>query len=165
MKNLLVYAFVLLTLLCRAQTSADEMKKLAPLVGQWKGTASYRMGPGEPQIVQQLENIDFRLHGAILQIEGIGTVADRTVHHAMAIVNFDANQKKFFFRSYLSDGKMADADFQVTAEGVYTWGFDYPGRKMRYRITIVGNQWTETGDYSSDGTQWTRFIDMNLTKQ
>lgn len=165
MKTIL-FAFLLgLSFAAPAQTSIDEMKKLTPLVGQWKGTASYRMGPGEPQIVQQHETIEFRLNGAVLQIEGTGTVGDRTVHHALAMVNFDSNQKKFFFRSYLSDGKMADAQFQVTAEGVYTWGFDYPGRKMRYVITIAGNQWKETGEYSPDGTQWTRFIEMNLTRQ
>ncbi len=165
MKNSLLYAFVLLTWLCQAQPPADEMKKLAPLAGQWIGTATYRMGPGEPQTVQQHENIEFRLAGAVLQIEGMGKVGDRTVHHALALVNFDANQKRFFFRSYLSDGKMADAHFEVTGEGIYTWGFDYPGRKIKYVITIAGNRWTETGDYSSDGTQWTRFIEMNLTKQ
>jgi len=165
MKAILIYFLACTTLAVRAQPSNDEMKKLAPLAGQWKGTATYRMGPGEPQIVQQYENIEFRLHGAVLQIEGIGKVAERTVHHALAMVNFDANQKKFCFRSYLSDGKMADAHFEVTGENTYTWSFDYPGRKMRYFITIDGNRWRETGEYSADGTQWTRFIEMDLTKQ
>jgi hypothetical protein len=148
-----------------AQNYKDEMKKLEPLVGNWSGAALYRMGPGEPQKVDQTEVIELKLSGAVLQIEGVGKVNNVVQHHALALVNFDVNQNKFLFRSYLSDGKMADAHFAVTGEGKYTWGFDYPGRKIRYVITIEGNRWKETGEYSPDGNQWFSFIEMNLTKQ
>lgn len=148
-----------------AQSYKDEMKKLEPLIGNWKGTALYRMGSGDPHKVDQTEAIDWKLEGAVLQIEGVGKVNNVVQHHAMALVNFDVNQNKFFFRSYLSDGKMADAHFTVTGEGKYTWGFDYPGRKMRYIITIEGNRWKETGEFSADGKQWFPFIEMDLAKQ
>lgn len=147
-----------------AQNTNPEMKKLEPLIGNWKGTALYRMGPGEPQKVDQTEVIEFKLSGAVLQIEGIGKVDNVVRHHALALVNFDATQNKFSFRSYLSDGKMADAQFAVTGEGKYTWGFDYPGRKIRYTISIDGNRWQETGEFSPDGNQWFPFLEMNLTK-
>lgn len=165
MKKLLILAVMILSLESTAQTFKDEIKKLEPLAGQWKGSASYRMGPGEPQQVQQHEQIEFKLDGAILQIEGIGKAGDRIVHHALAIVNFNAQEKKFTFRSYLHDGRTTDAWFEVVAPGKYLWGFSTPQGKMRYTITITGNSWIETGEFSADGNSWMNFIEMNLTKQ
>lgn len=165
MKKLIILVALILSLESTAQTFKEEMKKLEPLTGQWKGTASYRMGPGEPQQVQQHEQIEFKLEGAVLQIEGLGKAGDRIVHHALAIINFNTQENKFNFRSYLHDGRMTDAYFEVTAPGKYAWGFTVPQGKMRYTITISGNTWTEIGEFSADGNNWMNFIQMNLTKQ
>lgn len=165
MKTLMILFSLATAITMNAQNHKDEMKKLEPLVGNWKGIALYRMGPGEPQKVDQTEVIELKLEGAVLQIEGLGKVNGTMQHHALAIVNFDVSQKKFLFRSYLSDGKMADAEFSVTGEGKYMWGFEYPGRKIRYVITINDNRWKETGEFSSDGKQWFPFIEMDLVKQ
>jgi len=165
MKTLIILTALVLSLESTAQTFKEEMKKLEQLAGQWRGSASYRMGPGEPQVVQQHEQIEFKLEGAVLQIEGIGKASDRIVHHALALVNFNAQEKKFNFRSYLHDGRTTDAWFEIAAPGKYLWGFSTPQGKMRYTITITGNSWIETGEYSADGNNWMNFIEMNLTKQ
>jgi hypothetical protein len=165
MKKFMILAAVVLSLESAAQTFNEEMKKLEPLAGQWKGTASYRMGPGEPQQVQQNEQIEFKLEGAVLQIEGLGKAGDRIVHHALALVNFNIQENKFNFRSYLHDGRTTEAYFEITAPGKYAWGFSTPQGKMRYLITVSGNSWTETGEFSADGNTWMNFIQMNLTKQ
>jgi hypothetical protein len=165
MKTILINVLLIISVMSYGQSFKTEMKKLEPLAGRWKGTASYKMGPGEPHRVEQSEIIEFKLDSAILQIEGLGTSGGRVAHHALAMVNFNIYESKFNFRSYLNDGKMSDAHFSVPAPGQYAWGFDSPQRKIRYLIVIENNTWKETGEYSTDGVQWIRFIEMNLTKQ
>src|SRR5947199_8269093 len=48
------------------------MKKLDFLVGKWAGEARLLSRPGEPLIVGQTEEAQFKLGGPILEIEGIG---------------------------------------------------------------------------------------------
>ncbi|MCE7864427.1 MAG: DUF1579 domain-containing protein [Bacteroidetes bacterium CHB5] len=164
MKTLIILAAFILSSESLAQIHKEEMKKLEPLAGQWKGSATYRMGPGEPQVVQQHEQIEFKLDGTVLLIEGLGKAGDRTVHHALGIVIFNTQEKKFNFRSYLHDGRTTDAWFEVSAPGKYMWGFSTPQGKLRYTITITENTWKETGEFSVDGNTWMNVIEMNLTK-
>jgi len=52
------------------------MKKLGFLVGRWVGEARLLRGPGEPVVLAQTEEEQFKLDGLILEIEGVG----RTKH-------------------------------------------------------------------------------------
>jgi hypothetical protein len=151
----------------------EAMKKLSAWVGEWKGEGTMRRGPGEPQKSNVHERIEMKLDGAVLVVEGKGTYVDPTtnkevtVHHALGLVSFDEQTNEYKFRSYLNNGKMTDAWFKVTAENHYQWGFDTPqGGKIRYSIKLdpAKKTWYESGEYSSDGTNWMNFFEMNLTK-
>jgi hypothetical protein len=55
----------------------EEMRKLDWMAGDWKGEAVVRMGPGEPQRIQQTERIQSKLGGKVLLIEGQGRTTKR----------------------------------------------------------------------------------------
>lgn len=150
----------------------DKINALTHWVGHWKGESLTRMGPGEPKKATVDEHIESRLEGAILLIEGIGKITDPNtkhetiVHHALAILSYDQAAQQYKFRSYLNNGRSTDAWFNVISDTQYQWGFDTPRGPTRYTITIdpIKKTWTETGEFSADGKNWTKYIDMNLTR-
>jgi hypothetical protein len=125
-------------------------------------------GPGSEVSINQEEKIEYKLDGTVLLIEGTGRdVAGNIVFNAMGLVNYDANDKQFKFKTYLKDGRSTDAYFNITGENTYEWGFDIPGGgKSKYTITIDPEQktWNEKGEYSSDGNNWFPFMELKLKK-
>jgi hypothetical protein len=153
-------------------TSNEKMKPFASWVGHWQGEGSMRMGPGEPKKTTVDEQIELKLDGAVLLVEGVGKNfepggKETVVHHALAVLSYDQAADKYTFKSWLKDGRSTDAWFQILAENKYQWGFDTPRGKTRYNITIdpISNTWNETGEFSNDGTKWMPFFEMNLKKQ
>jgi hypothetical protein len=151
----------------------EKMKVFSAWVGRWQGEGSMQMGPGEPKKSSVDERIESKLDGMVLLIEGIGKATDpatkqeSVVHHALAILSYDAAGSQYKFRSYLKDGRSTDAWLNVTGENKFQWGFDIPGRgKTRYSITLdpAKKTWNEIGEFSADGTAWSKFFEMNLKK-
>jgi hypothetical protein len=161
---------------CVAQSTAfgdkEKMNVVSNWVGHWQGEGSIQMGPGEPRKSIVDENIQSKLDGIILLIEGIGKSFDATkknetvVHNALAILSYDKPTEQYKFKTYLKDGRSADAWFQVTGENKYLWGFETAQGKTRYAITIdtLKKTWNEVGEYSRDGSTWMKFFEMNLKK-
>lgn len=179
MKNLLLIVFTaagVLTgrLLAQPQESPgkENMKVFADWVGHWKGDGWIQMGPGEPKTSSVDEHIESKLDGMVLMVEGVGkrkdpsTQQDVVVHHAFAVLSFDQPSGHYKFRTYLVDGRSADAWLKVLEQNKYQWGFETPRGKTRYNITLDPGKktWNEVGEYSQDGTKWMKFFEMNLAK-
>jgi hypothetical protein len=150
----------------------EKMKVFKEWVGQWQGNGWMQMGPGEPKNFVVDEVIQPKLDETILLIEGIGktkdaqTSTESTVHHALAILSYDPVGSQYKFRAHLKNGRSTEAWFNVLAENKFQWGFDSPQGKIRYSITIdpITKMWNESGEFSSDGNSWRKFIEMNLKK-
>jgi len=176
MKNLL---FVFITLLGHtissvlAQSPApenhkQEMQKLAYMAGKWKGEASIRQPNGALIQVSQEEDIQFKLDGTILMVEGTGRNEEgNVVFNAIGIISYNPDTKSFGMKSHLLDGKQTDAYFKIQTENNFEWGFTLANNaRIRYNIIMnpQENSWKEKGEYSPDGTTWYPFMEMNLTK-
>lgn len=146
------------------------MNVLASFTGKWKGDATLTQQGGSTIQVIQEETIDFKLDSLVLQFEGIGrkkTEPSKISFHALAYVNYNARKNSYEMKSFLQDGRQTDAYFKVIEKNKYDWGFDVPGGKIVYHITLdpIAKKWHEKGEFSPDGTQWYPFFEMNLTKQ
>jgi hypothetical protein len=148
----------------------EAMQPFLPAVGKWRGESWMQMGPGEPQRVVGEETVTMRLDGLVLDIEGLHRAklpdgsAGRVVHHALAIVAPDP-AGGYRFSTFLADGRAADARGNWES-GKFVWSPPSPpGRQMRYVIDwTVTDRWSEIGETSTDGTTWTKFFEMNLTR-
>jgi len=143
-----------------------EMKKLAYMVGDWKGEAIVQTRNG-PITVNQTEHIEWKLDGVAIAIEGTGRQDGEVTFNAIAIANYDPFTQKFKFKSYTKEGNSADAYFTYISENNFEWGFDIPnGGKVKFVITLdpIKKTWHELGQYSPDGKQWMKTIEMNLVK-
>ncbi|MBX2962732.1 MAG: DUF1579 family protein [Cyclobacteriaceae bacterium] len=175
MKSLLITAITLLGLVfAQAQGTApeslkQEMQKLAYMAGKWKGEASMRQQNGSMIQVNQEEDIQFKLDGTILVIEGTGRNPQdgKVSFNAIAIVSYDLQKKEFKLRSHVMNGNQTEAYFKIVEENHFEWGFEVANKaKIRYDIKLnpADKSWIEKGEYSPDGNMWYPFIDMKLTK-
>ncbi|QOI98334.1 MAG: hypothetical protein HRU69_12910 [Flammeovirgaceae bacterium] len=175
MKSLIIIAITFLgTLLAKAQGTApeglkQEMQKLAFMAGKWRGVAAIRQPNGTLLKVNQEEDVQFKLDGTVLLIEGIGrnTVDNSISFNALAILSFNQQTKEYVFKSYVMDGNQTDAYFKIIEENHFEWGFDLPTKaKIRYDLVLNPQKklWFEKGEYSPDGNTWFPFIEMTLTK-
>jgi hypothetical protein len=179
MKNLFLICSLLMGLnvgsaLAQQSETASEnlkanMKKLAYFEGRWKGEAVTTERDGTKTKINQEENIQFKLDGTVLLIEGTGRNPEsgKVVFNALALASYNEATQKFNFRSHVMSGQMTDAYFTVLAENKFEWGFDIPnGGKIRFDIVLdpVKKTWNEKGNYSPDGKVWYPYIELNLTK-
>ena len=150
--------------------SAEAMRRLGYLVGEWRGSASVLLGPGGPVEAAQHEVVAWAAGGTVLTIAGRGTVADngveRVVHDAFATIWWDADADRYRMRAHLANGQAVDAEPVISADTL-VWGFRHPqAGQIRYTITRTADgDWHEIGERSADGsTNWMRIIEMRLTK-
>lgn len=148
-----------------------EMKKLAYMEGKWSGEASMRQQNGTVLKVNQEENIQYKLDGTVLLVEGTGRSQDAgnaIVFNALAIVSYNPHTKTFSMKSHVLDGNQTDAYFKILSDNNFEWGFETPTKaKIKYTIVLdpQANTWNEKGSYSPDGSMWYPFLEMNLKKE
>jgi hypothetical protein len=152
-----------------AQRSA--MKKLDFLVGQWKGEGWMEFAPGQRRTFKGTEVVQRKLDGLLLAIEGLhrGQVGDKkqevVVHHAFALVSYDAKAKRYRFQAFTNRGTYEDAEAKV-AEGQLVWGMTVPKfGDVRYTIKRDDKgRWFEIGEVAPDGKKWRKFFEMTLKR-
>ena len=115
---------------------------------------------------QQQENISLKANNTVLQIEGLGkNESGQAVHQAFAIISFDSEKSVYQMLAVRADGKVIYPQISITESGVLEWGFEVGnGGRVKFNIEIKDNTWHETGNFSSDGTNWMPFLEMNLKK-
>jgi hypothetical protein len=148
------------------------MRQVEFLVGTWAGEGWIRTGSDQRLPFRGTEIVQKKLGGAVLLIEGEhkasipGADADATVHHALAVLSWDAQKKSYRFRSWLADGRQGD--YEATAErGTLRWTMTDPERgRVRYTIRLDdAGRWHEIGEINPPGTDaWHQFFEMTLSR-
>jgi hypothetical protein len=170
MRNAVVLLFALFT--ATLASANDEMRKLDFLAGEWKGDASFQMGPGKPQQILQTERVQSKLGGQILLVEGLGRakVADggvgEIVHDALAVISWNAEKKTYRFATWVAGKGELETTLDLTSPTTAVWFMDVPSGRMRYTIRLTEKgEWNEIGEFTRDnGATWFKFFDMTLTK-
>ncbi len=141
------------------------MQKLAFLAGHWSGPVTIVHGPGEPLKLTQTENIQFKLDGLVLLVEGQSTDKDGKVSFgALATVAFDEATHTYRIRAY-HDGHYVDTEFVPTANG-FSWSFDSGPAHIANTMHLTGkNEWSETTDVTFGANPPMHSVDMLLAHQ
>ena len=149
----------------------DALKKLDFLAGKWKGDATVIQGK-DKQTLQQTEDVEYRLGGTVMLVEGKGSgklpgrEKEGLVFNALAVISYDPEAKRYAIKAYRAEGLSVDAILTLTDKG-FVWGFVEPRRKtsVRYTMTLTDKgEWHEVGEYSPDGKAWTKFMEMTLSR-
>jgi len=142
------------------------MKKLDFLVGKWAGEARMLRGPGDAVVMTQTEEVQYKLGGLLLVIEGVGiTKADgKPVLQALGIVSYDDESGTYHMRAF-NDGRFLETEVKLIDKG-FTWGFALG----QYRTSSVmriddKGDWTELHEITI-GTQPARkYMELSVSRQ
>lgn len=166
-KLLLLTNLVICTYAVQAQMTSDEaIKKLAFIEGQWQGIAKVTTGPSQNLVLDQHENVELRLGGKLLTIEGKGYSEGKLEFNAFAVVTFDEGKQDYEMQSWLSSGEKTEAYIKVHNDVQWEWGFEFPQGKVRYFISLnEKGQWSEKGEFSPNGSVWYPNFNMLLDRK
>ncbi len=103
------------------------MKKLEFLIGKWAGEARVLRGPGEPVLLVQTEEAQYKLDGLVLLIEGVGRPkadAQAAALQALGIISYDDESGMYRMRAF-NDGRFLETEIKLADNGKgIRWGFD-----------------------------------------
>lgn len=142
------------------EVAKAEVSRLSFMEGKWKGSGWMIAQDQKRYTFEQEENIQIKLGGTALLIEGRGTSEGNVIHNALAIITDSEGDGKYDFTSFLQNGRKGTFKAELIDEKLF-W---YPTEQVRYIIEINENgQWFETGEYNAGGT-WVKFFEMTLSK-
>ena len=143
------------------------IKKLGFLVGKWAGEARLLRGPGEPVVLAQTEEAQFKLDGLILEIEGIGRTKanNKPVLQALGIISFDDETGAYHMRAF-NDGRFLETDVKLLEDGKsLAWGFALGSIRTSsvLRINEQG-EWTELAEISIDSQPARKLMELTVKR-
>src|SRR5262245_34320645 len=99
----------------------EAMKKLEFLIGKWSGEASGVKGRGATFRVQQSEDVQYKLDGLVMLVEGTGRDAatGNVSFRALATISYDDAAAQYRIRAY-NDGRYLDTELKVLDKG-FEW--------------------------------------------
>ncbi len=148
-----------------AMIKIEKMSNLQDLEGTWEGSGWAMSPDGTKNEFTQHEEIVRKLNGTVLLVEGTGMdpISRDVKFNALALFTYLPEIEKYSIRSYLASGESTDAEGYFE-EGKFIWSFATPGGTVRYTMTFDSTTWNEFGEFSRDGEQWHKFLEMNLNK-
>jgi hypothetical protein len=148
-----------------ADTQREAMRKLNFLVGRWRGPVTVVRGPGEPLHLIQAEDVESKLDGLVLLIEGKSTGADGNIpFQALATIAFDEGTHTYRFRAY-NEGHYIDTELTVIPDG-FSWGFAAGPAHIVNTMHLTGKgQWQESTEVAVGDNPPRKSIDMLLDHQ
>lgn len=148
-----------------ADVQREAMHKLSFLAGHWSGPASIFRGPGEPLHLTQTEDVEYKLDGLVLLIEGKSTGADgKIAFSALATIAYDDVSHTYRFRAF-HDGHYLDTELSVPANG-FSWGFTAgPAHIVNTMHLSDKGEWDEVTEVTVGSNPPHRSVDMRLQHQ
>jgi hypothetical protein len=147
------------------QAQRDAMQKLGFLVGHWSGPVSIMRGPGEPLKLTQAENVQLKLDGLVMLIEGQSTGSDgKPQFQALATIAYDDATHAYRIRAY-NGGRYLDTELTVQPDG-FSWGFDAGPAKIRNTMQLTAKgEWQETTDVTFGSAPSRPSVQMLLKRE
>ena len=142
------------------------MRKLEFLVGKWAGEARMLRGPGEPVVMIQTEEAQYKLDGLVLQIEGVGKVDGKPAVQALGIVSYDDETGTYRMRAF-NDGRFLETEVKLLGEGKgMTWGFALGQYRTSstMRINEKGD-WTELHEITIGEQAPRKYMELSVSRQ
>ncbi len=144
-----------------------KMSQIEFLVGNWQGEGWILNKDRKKETFIQTEKVEWRLDKTAILIEGHGRdhQDQMTTHHALAIISWQEDEKKYRFVSVLANGKNGHFNGEVNDKGQFVWTIKSDSGVRRFIIGInQKGQWHEIGEFSRDGENWYQFFEMTLDK-
>ena len=144
----------------------EAMQKLDFLVGIWSGEARVLRGPNQWLDLRQTEEVQFKLGGLVLIIEGVGRSRsdDQVVLQALGIVTFDDETATYSMRAF-NDGRFLESEVKLLENKAIGWGFvvDPYRTSSVLRINERG-EWTEIAELTIGAEPPKKLLELNVRR-
>jgi hypothetical protein len=144
------------------------MKKLGFLTGTWSGEAHVQRGTGDPVTLAQTEEVQYKLDGLVLVIEGTGrTPTDQTpALQALGIISYDDATETYHIRAW-NDGRFLESEVQLLDDGKsLRWGFGVGEIRSRSVLKIdKDGQWTEVAEILIGSQPARKLMDLTVRRK
>ena len=143
----------------------EAMRKLSFLAGHWSGPVTIVRGPGEPLHLTQTEDLEYKLDGLVLLIQGKSTNADgKVLFSALATIAYDDASHTYRFRAY-NDGHYLDTELSASPNG-FSWNFTSGPAHIVNTMHLTGKgEWDEVTEVTVGSNPPHRSVDMHLQHQ
>lgn len=140
----------------------EAMRKLLFLAGHWSGPVIIIRGPGEALHLTQTEDVEYKLDGLVLLMEGKSSSADgKVLFSALATIAYDDASHTYRFRAY-NDGHYLDTELSVPANG-FSWRFTAGPAHIVNTMHLTGKgEWAEATEVTVGSNPPHRSVDMLL---
>ncbi len=144
------------------------MAKLGFLIGKWSGEARIFRGSGEPLDLTQTEEVQYKLEGLILMIEGVGRSKSdgKPALQALGIISYNDEAGTYRMRAY-NDGRYLETEVKLSETGKgLTWGFAVGEIKTSsvLRINEKG-EWTELAEITIGSQPPRKLMELTVSPQ
>ena len=140
------------------------MKKIEKMVGHWKGSGWIQQGPKRETFTGG-ETVQMKLDGLAVLVEGnFANPEGKVIHQTLAVMSCNDRMTGYNFATYLANGLTGVHGFKVGGDH-FEWGFPIPNvGTVRYTIKVDDKSWFEIGEFSRDGTTWSKNFEMKLDR-
>jgi hypothetical protein len=140
------------------------MKKLEFLVGKWAGEARMLRGTGDPLVMMQTEEVQYKLDGLVLVIEGVGKADGKPALQALGVVSYDDETGTYHMRAF-NDGRFLETEVKLIDKG-FTWGFALG----QYRTSSVmriddKGDWTEQHEITIGNQAPRKYMELSVSRE
>ena len=144
------------------------MRKLSFLTGSWSGEAHVQRGSNAPTALAQTEDVQFKLDGLVLVIEGTGrTLTDHAPGlQALGILSYDDATETYHIRAW-NDGRFLESDVQLLEDGKsLRWGFGVGQIRSTSLLQIdKDGQWIETAELIIGSEPPRKLMDLTVRRK
>jgi hypothetical protein len=142
----------------------EAMRKLSFLAGRWSRPVTIVRGPGEPIHLVQTEDVEYKLDGLVVLVQGKSTGADGEVmFSALATIAYDDASHTYRFRAY-NDGHYVDTELSAPANG-FSWDFMAgPAHIANTMHLTAKGEWDEVTDVTVGANPPHRSMNMLLQR-
>jgi hypothetical protein len=143
----------------------EAMRKLSFLAGHWSGPITVIRGPGEPLHLTQTEEVEYKLDGLVLLIQGKSTSTDgKVLFSALATIAYDDSSRGYRFRAY-NNGHYLDTELSLLDHG-FSWGFTSgPAHVVNHMQLTAKGEWNESTEVTVGNNPPHRSVEMLLQHQ
>ena len=142
------------------------MKKLDFLVGKWAGQARMWRAPGDPLVMTQTEDAQYKLDGLLLTIEGVGRTKDgKPALQALGIISYDDENGTYRMRAF-NDGRFLETEVKLADDGKgMSWGFALGQYRTISVMRINENgDWTELHEITIGAQPPKKFMELTVSR-
>ncbi|HEY3454710.1 MAG TPA: hypothetical protein VGK64_08930 [Bryobacteraceae bacterium] len=147
------------------EVQREAMRRLLFLAGHWSGPVTVIGGPGGALHLTQTEDVEYKLGGLVLLIEGKSINADgKVLFNALATIAYDDDAHTYRFRAY-NGGRYLDTELSLPGNG-FSWSFMAGPAHIVNTMHLTGKgEWDEVTDVTVGSNPPHRSMDMLLQRR